>query len=156
MTLAERMIVMNAGRMEQIGTPDEVYHRPATTFVASFIGSPPMNLVRGRAEGKGFDAGGALLPLTAPAPRDGELVMGIRPEHVEMSPDLSAAGWPLRVQALEMLGAERLVYGLLGDTLFTARLDATRPYPAVGDIVNLQASPAQLHWFDATTSARVA
>ena len=47
MTLAERMIVMNAGRMEQIGTPDEVYHRPATTFVAGFIGSPPMNLVRG-------------------------------------------------------------------------------------------------------------
>ncbi len=54
MTLAERMIVMNAGRMEQIGTPDEVYHRPATTFVAGFIGSPPMNLVRGRADGAGF------------------------------------------------------------------------------------------------------
>src|SRR5215204_5645766 len=54
MTLAERMIVMNAGRMEQIGTPDEVYHRPATTFVAAFIGSPPMNLVRGQAEGTGF------------------------------------------------------------------------------------------------------
>ena len=51
MTLAERMIVMNAGRMEQIGTPDEVYHRPATTFVAGFIGSPPMNLVRGSADG---------------------------------------------------------------------------------------------------------
>ena len=156
MTLAERMIVMNAGRMEQVGTPDEVYHRPATTFVASFIGSPPMNLVRGRAAGMGFDAGGALLPLTAPAPREGELVLGIRPEHVVLSPDLSAAGWPLRVQALEMLGAERLVYGLLGDTLFTARLDATLPYPAVGDIVNLQASPTQLHWFDAATSARVA
>ena len=46
MTLAERMIVMNAGRMEQIGTPDEVYHRPATTFVAGFIGSPPMNLLK--------------------------------------------------------------------------------------------------------------
>ena len=54
MTLAERMIVMNAGRMEQIGTPDEVYHRPATTFVAGFIGSPPMNLVRGHAEGAGL------------------------------------------------------------------------------------------------------
>ncbi len=51
MTLAQRMIVMNAGRMEQIGTPEEVYPRPATTFVASFIGSPPMNLVRGKAEG---------------------------------------------------------------------------------------------------------
>src|SRR6476619_4318668 len=74
MTLAQRMIVMNAGRMEQIGTPDEVYHRPATTFVAGFIGSPPMNLVRGKSEGAGFQAGGQLLPLPQPAPRAGELV----------------------------------------------------------------------------------
>src|SRR5678815_3467141 len=74
MTLAERMLVMNAGRMEQIGTPDEVYHRPATTFVAAFIGSPPMNLVRGAAEGEGFKSGGQLLPLAAPAPRAGDLV----------------------------------------------------------------------------------
>jgi sn-glycerol 3-phosphate transport system ATP-binding protein len=155
MTLAERMIVMNAGRMEQIGTPDEVYHRPATTFVASFIGSPPMNLVRGRSEGAGFTAGGQLLPLPAPAPRAGELVMGIRPEHLELGSDLSTAGWPLRVQALEMLGAERLVYGLLGDSLFTARLDATLAHPSVGDIVAIHASPEHLHWFDAATSARV-
>ena len=141
MTLAERMIVMNAGRMEQIGTPDEVYHRPATTFVAGFIGSPPMNLVRGRAEGAGFTAGGQLLPLAAPAPREGELVMGVRPEHVELAQRPAAAAWPLRVQALEMLGAERLVYGLLGETLFTARLDATMPHPKVGDIVAIHAAP---------------
>src|SRR6187399_300831 len=155
MTLAERMIVMNAGRMEQIGTPDEVYHRPATTFVAGFIGSPPMNLVRGRAEGAGFTAGGQLLPLATPAPRGGELVMGVRPEHVEIGTDPHAAGWPLRVQALEMLGAERLVYGLLGDTLFTARLDATMPHPNVGDIVAIHAAPSHVHWFDAATTARV-
>jgi sn-glycerol 3-phosphate transport system ATP-binding protein len=155
MTLAERMIVMNAGRMEQIGTPDEVYHRPATTFVAGFIGSPPMNLVRGIGQGSGFTAGGQLLPLTAPPPRAGELVMGVRPEHVELGSDLTAAAWPLRVQALEMLGAERLVYGLLGETLFTARLDATMPYPKVGDIVAIHAAPAHVHWFDAATSARV-
>ncbi|HEY9238082.1 MAG TPA: sn-glycerol-3-phosphate ABC transporter ATP-binding protein UgpC, partial [Burkholderiaceae bacterium] len=63
MTLAQRMIVMNAGRMEQIGTPDEVYHRPATTFVASFIGSPPMNLIKGHADGSRFTAGGQTLTL---------------------------------------------------------------------------------------------
>ncbi|MEP7303043.1 MAG: TOBE domain-containing protein, partial [Caldimonas sp.] len=152
---AERMIVMNAGRMEQIGTPDEVYHRPATTFVAGFIGSPPMNLVRGQADGTGFSAGGQLLPLPAAAPRTGELVLGVRPEHVELSFELSAASWPLRVQALEMLGAERLVYGTLGETLFTARLDATAPHPKVGDIVGLTVAPPQMHWFDAATSARV-
>jgi sn-glycerol 3-phosphate transport system ATP-binding protein len=155
MTLAERMIVMNAGRMEQIGTPDEVYHRPATTFVAGFIGSPPMNLVRGMSEGTGFKAGGQLLPLPRPAPRAGELVMGVRPEHVELSFDLQASGWPLRVQALEMLGAERLVYGTLGETLFTARIDATAPHPKIGDIVNIAVTPEHMHWFDAATTARV-
>ena len=155
MTLAERMIVMNAGRMEQIGTPDEVYHRPATTFVAGFIGSPPMNLVRGRASGAGFTAGAQLLPLTAPAPRDGELVLGVRPEHVELDDGASAASWPLRVQALEMLGAERLVYGVIGESLFTARLDATAAHPKVGDVVGLRAAPSHLHWFDAASSARV-
>jgi sn-glycerol 3-phosphate transport system ATP-binding protein len=155
MTLAERMIVMNAGRMEQIGTPEEVYHRPATTFVAAFIGSPPMNLVRGQAHGVGFEAGGQVLSLPAPVPRAGELVLGIRPEHVELVDGSSGAGWPVRVQAIEMLGAERLVYGTLGETLFTARLDATAPYPRIGELVNIAASPEHMHWFDAATSARV-
>ncbi|HZW74394.1 MAG TPA: ATP-binding cassette domain-containing protein, partial [Caldimonas sp.] len=155
MTLAERMIVMNGGRIEQIGSPDEVYHHPATTFVAGFIGSPPMNLVRGHAKGAGFQTGGQLLPLAAAAPRDGELVLGVRPEHVEIVEQTSAASWPLRVQAIEMLGAERLVYGTLGDTLFTVRLDATLAHPKIGDVVGLRAAPEQLHWFDAATSARV-
>ena len=155
MTLAERMIVMNAGRIEQIGTPDEVYHVPATTFVAGFIGSPPMNLLRGHAQGNGFDARGELLPLPAPAPRDGELVLGVRPEHVELGFDLTASVWPLRVQAVEMLGAERLVYGTLGEQLFTARLDATRPHPAIGTTVSIAVSPAHLHWFDAATTQRI-
>ncbi|MEO8924573.1 MAG: sn-glycerol-3-phosphate import ATP-binding protein UgpC [Caldimonas sp.] len=156
MTLAERMIVMNAGRMEQIGTPDEVYHRPATTFVAGFIGSPPMNLVRGMADGRSFTTGGQQLPLPADAPRNGELVLGVRPEHVELAIASSPASWPMRVQALEMLGAERLVYGLIGDALFTVRLDATLAHPKAGDAVAITASPAHLHWFDAATTARVA
>jgi sn-glycerol 3-phosphate transport system ATP-binding protein len=155
MTLAERMIVMNAGRMEQIGTPDEVYHRPATTFVAGFIGSPPMNLVRGLAQDHVFNTAGQALALPAPAPREGELILGVRPEHVELKSDPSAGGWPMRVQALEMLGAERLVYGLVGETLFTARLDATLAYPKSGDLVAITASPDHLHWFDAASTARV-
>src|SRR5882757_6485100 len=83
MTLAQRMIVMNAGRMEQIGTPDEVYHRPATTFVAGFIGSPPMNLITGHADGSRFTADGQSLALPSAAPRAGELILGVRPEHTE-------------------------------------------------------------------------
>ena len=154
MTLAQRMIVMNAGRIEQIGTPDAVYHRPATTFVASFIGSPPMNLIKGSADGSRFTAGGQTLTLPASAPRSGELILGLRPEHAELS-QTGSAGWQLKVEALEMLGAERLVYGHVGDTLFTVRLDATLTPPKVGDTVSLTTTPEHLHWFDATTTKRV-
>ena len=154
MTLAQRMIVMNAGRIEQIGTPDAVYHRPATTFVASFIGSPPMNLIHGQADGSRFTAGGQTLTLPVAAPRAGALILGLRPEHTAMSQS-GAAGWALRVEALEMLGAERLVYGRLGETLFTVRVDATLTPPKVGDTVSLQTTPEHLHWFDPTTQHRV-
>jgi sn-glycerol 3-phosphate transport system ATP-binding protein len=154
MTLAERMIVMNAGRMEQIGTPDEVYHRPATTFVAGFIGSPPMNLVKGRAEGERFASAGQTLALPAAAPRAGDLIMGVRPEHAVLSRD-GAPGWSMKVEALEMLGAERLVYGSVGDTLFTVRIDATDSPPKAGDTVSLRVPAEHIHWFDATTLHRV-
>ena len=90
MTLAQRMIVMNGGIMEQFGTPEEVYTRPASTFVASFIGSPPMNPAKERADA---------LPGT---------ITGIRPEHLA----ITETGWALRVDALEMLGAEQLVWPL--------------------------------------------
>ena len=155
MTLAQRMIVMNAGRMEQIGTPEEVYARPATTFVASFIGSPPMNLLHGRAEGTSFHVDGTRLPLPRPAPRDGPLILGVRPEHVHWNMG-GAEGWQLQVDVVEMLGAERLVYCRLADSLFTVRIDGTLPAPAPGDRVPLQVEADRLHWFDAATLARVA
>src|SRR5258705_6685867 len=78
MTLAQRMIVMNAGQMEQIGTPDEVYHRPATTFVAGFIGSPPMNLITGHVDGPHFRVDGQSFLLPSAAPRNRELVPRLR------------------------------------------------------------------------------
>jgi sn-glycerol 3-phosphate transport system ATP-binding protein len=153
MTLAQRMIVMNAGRMEQIGTPEEVYHRPATTFVAGFIGSPPMNLLTGTADGNSFNVGPSL-PLPVAAPRNGDLVLGLRPEHVELGAS-NASGWPMNVEMVEMLGAERLVHGRVGDTLFTARIDGTLPPPSVSTVVSLQMDAEHLHWFDARTQQRV-
>ncbi|TDM08669.1 MAG: sn-glycerol-3-phosphate ABC transporter ATP-binding protein UgpC [Ideonella sp. MAG2] len=157
MTLAQRMIVMNGGRMEQIGTPEEVYARPATTFVASFIGSPPMNLLRGSALHEAFQVGGTHLPLPAAAPRSGDMILGLRPEHAHISP--TASGWPLQVHLVEMLGAERLVHGTMGggtgSSTFTVRIDSTDPAPKAGDTVYLQAAPHHLHWFDANTQQRV-
>ena len=156
MTLAQRMIVMNAGRVEQIGTPEEVYACPASTFVAGFIGSPPMNLLTGRAEGGEFVCGDLRLPLPGPAPRECELLLGLRPEHAG-HPDgaASGTGWPLRVELVEMLGAERLVHGRLGGQDFTWRLDATLPAPRHGSTQWLQPPAGHLHWFDPTTSRRI-
>ena len=157
MTLAQRMVVMNAGRVEQIGTPEQVYGKPASSFVASFIGSPPMNLLKGQADGSRFVYADQSLPLPTPAPRAGALLLGLRPEHVEITAD---GRWPLTVETIEMLGAERLVHGrigsgLAGSLLFTVRIDATLPPPALGQTVRLAAAPAHLHWFDAATGLRL-
>ncbi len=155
MTLAQRMIVMNAGRIEQIGTPEQVYEQPASTFVAGFIGSPPMNLMNGQADGLRFAVDGAADALSLPdaAPRSGALTLGVRPEHAELRAD---GAWPLKVEVLEMLGAERLVYGHLGPAAFTLRLEATLPPPRPGDTVRLHVPPEHLHWFDRESGQRVA
>ena len=155
MTLAQRMIVMNAGRMEQIGTPEAVYQRPATTFVAGFIGSPPMNLLRGHADGSRFSVAGHHLNLPAAAPRAGDLILGLRPEHAELRA-AGPQGWPLQVEMVEMLGAERLVYARLGESLFTVRVDATLAPPSVGETLSVLMKPEHLHWFDPATQQRVA
>ena len=153
MTLGQRLIVMNAGHMEQIGTPETVYARPATTFVAGFIGSPPMNLLRGRIDASNFVVDGAVLPLAAPAPHSGDVLLGLRPEHAELRP--GAAGWPLQVEMIEMLGAERLVHGRLGTLPFTVRQDSTLPAPTIGATLPLQPAVGHLHWFDNATQHRI-
>jgi sn-glycerol 3-phosphate transport system ATP-binding protein len=152
MTLAERMIVMNAGVMEQIGSPEEVYSRPASTFVASFIGSPPMNLLEGQVDGTGFRIDGAVWALPAPAPRAGKLILGVRPEHASLAAD---GAWALAVEVIEMLGAERLVHGRVGGAPFTLRIDGTLTPPRAGDTVRLQVPAAQMHWYDPVSGKRV-
>jgi sn-glycerol 3-phosphate transport system ATP-binding protein len=157
MTLAQRMIVMNAGRIEQIGTPEQVYGAPQSTFVAGFIGSPPMNLLAGVAEGSRFTIGDTVLPLPHAAPRSGPLLLGLRPEHAGMADDSSASGaWPLQVELLEMLGAERLVYGHIGGSAFTLRVDATLTPPRSGQRLPLHVPAAHLHWFDPASGQRIA
>ena len=133
MTLAQRMIVMNAGVMEQFGTPEEVYNRPASTFVASFIGSPPMNLLK---QAPGLPAG---------------QILGIRPEHLE----LSSQGWDLKVDTVELLGAERLVHAHLGAETLTLRLDASLSAPQAGQHFHAKPKEACVHYFSAETGKRL-
>jgi sn-glycerol 3-phosphate transport system ATP-binding protein len=138
MTLAQRMIVMNGGHMEQFGTPEEVYNRPASTFVASFIGSPPMNLLQ-----------------HSPGTPTGQ-ILGIRPEHLDITPVPENGSWSLTVDTVELLGAERLVHARLGPETLTLRLDASLPAPDPGSTFHATPRAERLHWFDAQTQKRIA
>ncbi|MEO5672113.1 MAG: ATP-binding cassette domain-containing protein, partial [Ramlibacter sp.] len=133
MTLAQRMMVMNAGVMEQFGTPEEVYHRPASTFVASFIGSPPMNLL-----------------MNAPGGRAGS-IMGIRPEHLDIGND----GWEATVVTCELLGAERLIYATVGGEQLIVRSEEHNAAPAPGSTIRIAPRPDRVHWFNADTGKRL-
>ena len=133
MTLAQRMIVMNAGKMEQFGTPEEVYHHPASTFVASFIGSPPMNLLK-----------------SGPGARPGT-IMGIRPEHL----DVGNSGWEVKVETTELLGAERLIYGRVGGEQIIVRVEETVATPAPDSLIHVAPREDRVHWFDAASGKRL-
>ena len=90
--------------------------------------------------------------VAAVVERDGRLLIGVRPEHARLVGD---GGWPMRVEMLEMLGAERLVHGHVGDSAFTLRIDATLPPPRAGEVVQLAVPPEHLHGFDVETGRRI-
>ena len=136
MTLADRLVVLSAGRVEQIGTPLEVYRRPATAFVAGFIGSPAMNLIAARAVGH--------LPGTAHAG-----LVGIRPEDLTITPE---GNIEMQVQAIEELGAQRLVHGLTGGETLTVTMPSDMP---VSDMLRLSVRREALHLFEAESGRRI-
>ena len=154
MTMADKIVVMNGGRVEQIGTPLELYDRPANQFVAGFIGSPAMNFLPGMVEAAGFRAeGGSLWPLAPAAAANANgrhAVYGVRPEHLQ----IAEGGVPLMVQILEPTGAETQVHGRLGALpimgAFRERITA-QP----GEPIAVTADPALVHLFDHETGARL-
>jgi len=156
MTLAHRMIVMNAGRAEQIGTPMEVYENPQTLFVAGFIGSPAMNFMPGKAQADGavaLDHGGAVRASRVQAEPGRAVQVGIRPEHMRPC-DPARAYFAGSVEMVEQLGADTLLHIAHGKDNVIARL----PHgvqPAVGDTIAVDADPAQVFLFDAATGARL-
>src|SRR5476649_879143 len=158
MTLAERVIVMNKGVAEQIGTPSDVYRRPATLFVASFIGSPAMNLLPGRVSDGGdyFEvSGGPAIPLPAMAAqwRGRGLTVGIRAEHIEHSAS-QHDGIGMEVITLEQLGADNLVHGRWGACDMVVRLPHD-DRPAIGTVLYLKCPAQAWHFFDPINGSRV-
>jgi multiple sugar transport system ATP-binding protein len=158
MTMADRIVVMNAGRIEQIGTPLELYDTPANLFVADFIGSPSMNVLKGTLRRRGGEAEVALedgptVPVAAPpAGADGQaVILGIRPEHVALD---DGEGVPLEVEVVEPTGANIQIYTRLGDTQFcvvTSERHEVRP----GDVMHARFPTDRVHLFDAATGRRL-
>ena len=166
MTLGDRIAVLSAGHLQQVDTPSTLYARPANTFVASFIGTPPMNLIPGRllaGSSPRFEgAGGLQLQLdlrwegALAGAGERPVILGIRPEELLPSPELADAPTALdtRVELVELLGSEALVHVTRGPVELTARLPA--PVPQPGETFRLRVPPAKVHLFDATTTARLA
>jgi sn-glycerol 3-phosphate transport system ATP-binding protein len=163
MTLADRLIVMNAGVADQIGTPMEVYDRPASVFVAGFIGSPAMNFLAGKvaADQRSVDLAGAgaarvTLPLgrTTTAAAGTPVALGIRPEHLQPVGD----GGPLEfeIEMAEPLGADTLLHGRFGEAreLVTVR-QGGHVLASPGEKRRFKAEPDRLHLFDSQTGRRL-
>jgi ABC-type sugar transport systems, ATPase components len=158
MTLAQRVMVMNKGIAEQIGTPVEVYEKPATRFVASFIGSPAMNLLEGHISNAGthFELeSGMAIPINwyyrGYAGR--KMTLGIRPEHIGLTSQ-AEGGVPLVMDTLEMLGADNLAHGRWGEQKLVVRL-AHQERPKAGSTLWLHLPENHLHFFDGETGQRV-
>ena len=155
MTMADKIVVMHDGHVEQIGTPLELYDTPANQFVAGFIGSPTMNFfpVEQRGGTPAFSHDGATIGLDEKSRvllgRAGKAVLGIRPEHFTVASDASE-GVGVAVKLVEPLGSDTLVHFDLAGASAIARVDpALRP--KVGDRLSLRPQPGKLHLFDADT-----
>ncbi|HYF21591.1 MAG TPA: sn-glycerol-3-phosphate ABC transporter ATP-binding protein UgpC [Ramlibacter sp.] len=139
MTLADRIVVLQDGRIEQVGTPMELYREPANRFVAGFIGSPAMNFLPSTA-----------VPAAWIAGADGAIV-GVRPEHLARAPQ--GQGVRAQVEVVEPTGPETLVYANVDGIPLVAALRGAEPV-APGDVLWLAAEPANLHLFDAISGLR--
>jgi ABC-type sugar transport system ATPase subunit len=173
MTLGDRIAVLSDGKLQQLGAPQDVYDHPANVFVAGFIGSPPMNLLRGRVRGGSATAGDLVVP--APGVADGDVFVGVRPESLRPARD----GMPslaFEVAVVEPLGDEVIVHGLvsaeLADVLHEdsdaamvaangqQRAEAVaclspKERPAEGSVIQLGVEPEEVHLFDAVTGLAI-
>jgi len=167
MTLGDRVAVMSNGVLQQLGAPQDVYDRPANLFVAGFIGSPPMNLLRAEARGGVASAGDLSLPI-ADLP-DGDVVLGLRPEHLRPATD-GQPSMEFQVEVVEPLGDGVIVHGTVSGTLVTApsgddevlprlageRAEITTKFeptlrPSPGERMRLAIAPHHVHVFDGRT-----
>ncbi|PXA97814.1 sugar ABC transporter ATP-binding protein [Nostoc sp. 3335mG] len=153
MTMADRIVVMRSGHIEQIGTPLELYDNPANLFVAGFIGSPAMNIVGGKLAGSAFRfADGTSIDLGAVPPglADGPITLGLRPEHLRLDP----AGIQAEVRLVEPTGSEtQVVLGIGGHDLVGVFRERIHALP--GETIGIGFDSSQVHLFDTESGKRI-
>ncbi len=160
MTMADRIVVLNKGYIEQFATPREIYQKPRSTFVAGFIGAPAMNFLNAKVTEQGImlDDGGVLPLLLKEDNHSGrEIIIGIRPEHIvlkELNDDIDLS---VIVNMVEHLGGETLIYGCVqnSDAKITVRIDGYWQGD-IGQAVHLHVKKEHLHAFDRNTTKRIA
>jgi multiple sugar transport system ATP-binding protein len=153
MTLGTRIAVLNQGRLVQFATPKEIYHRPATRFVAEFIGRPAMNTLDGHIEDGAFKAESLTLPL--PGHPDGPAVLGIRPEHIVLRHAPGADTVTFRLDVVELVEPDMLLFATLGDLSLVVRVKAEDAEVAPGAEVHLAFPAGRLHLFNPESGARL-
>ncbi|CAH1604545.1 sn-glycerol 3-phosphate ABC transporter ATP binding subunit [Vibrio jasicida] len=155
MTLADKLVVLNKGNVEQVGTPLEIYDNPASLFVATFIGSPSMNILDANVTVDGITIGDALLPTSTTNLDLGVVKLGLRPEHLQINQDKP---WlQVEVELIESLGADLLLYCRTegGDSQkLVVRVEGHTPIQ-IGDKLGLDIKPKHVHLFNANTEKRI-
>jgi multiple sugar transport system ATP-binding protein len=160
MTMGHRIAVLNNGVLQQVGTPQDVYRRPANVFVATFLGAPPMNMIDGALESveggwrfRGRDVDVPLSPGVLSPPEleheilaRGEVKLGLRPEHIRLAPPDRDGGIPGRVEFLEPVGSDLYLTVSAGGTTVQVRTDPDSPLKP-GENVTLQFDPPRVHVF---------
>jgi sn-glycerol 3-phosphate transport system ATP-binding protein len=156
MTLSDQLVVMNGGRIEQVGLPTDIYRRPKTTFVAGFIGSPPMNMMNGVAGVGAVTVGDMKIPvrdLPATVAEGRKVTVGLRPEDI-IAADARDRSHVITVDFVEELGATRLLHGMFAEQRIVVQVQAAQGF--VGDkSIGFSIDPAAVHVFDTESGERL-
>jgi sn-glycerol 3-phosphate transport system ATP-binding protein len=153
MTLADRMVVMNEGNVEHVGTPLEVYTKPKTLFTAQFIGSPAMNILKGECQSNQIKLSSGAI-LKANSKHNGEVNVGLRPEDFTID---EKGTIKLKVELVELIGANTLIHGRLENSneILVASIAGVISDSKIGNHINLSFNETKLHLFDTNSDQRI-